>query len=161
MEGTSAGVASSRAEGRRSDTGEARKKGKSAAKRGTGEDNAEEVMMPGRPPRARFMMYFGFFIEYAVAVIGARRHHLLLDEHDGDEGQAKKQKKDEWGTAEEAGEEMFWCGSFGKGSLSRSRPSFGVPSARRTSTPQGMHTSSTPSSCSPYSSSFLLFMLFC
>jgi hypothetical protein len=79
-----------------------------------------------------------------VAVVGARRLRETAtplrdveqecgDHDDGDDNDRAIPGAvvTEWGTAAEAGEELYRCGSFGKGSLSRSRPTFGAASASR------------------------------
>jgi len=67
-------------------------------------------------PHARFSHYYGVFLDYAVAIVGAR---------------ALPSSSSFWACAQEAGSELHRCGGFGKGSLSRGRPSFGQHQASR------------------------------
>ncbi len=100
----------------------------------------EPLPKPGCPPHCRFRRYYALFIDYAAAVVGATREtpnleitvaqssHSAEDENEnGGEERVEVEEEEEgmWGWAAEAGEELHRCGSYGKGTLSRSQPTFG------------------------------------
>jgi hypothetical protein len=99
----------------------------------------EPLPKPGCPPHCRFRLYYALFIDYAAAVVGATQETSNLEisvaqsshtaEDENENGGARVEVEEEeggmWGWAAKAGEELHRSGSYGKGTLSRSQPTFG------------------------------------
>ncbi|ELR15886.1 tRNA intron endonuclease, catalytic Cterminal subfamily protein [Acanthamoeba castellanii str. Neff] len=100
----------------------------------------EPLPKPGCPPHCRFRLYYALFIDYAAAVVGATQEtpnleiavaqssHTAEDENENGGARVEVEEEEEggmWGWAAEAGEELHRSGSYGKGTLSRSQPTFG------------------------------------
>jgi hypothetical protein len=116
----------------------------------------EPLPKPGCPPHCRFRLYYALFIDYAAAVVGATRETPNLEiaaaqshtaEDGGERVEVEEEEEGMWGWAAEAGEELHRCGSYGKGTLSRSQPTFGrgrPPTASARHRTLSIHQHTTP-----------------